>query len=458
MKHTQARLFLVAMILLCALAPAWSVSMIPNYSIPQPFDSELMLSQWDFDAPVAPSQQEFTNNSTVSLVTIGPGDPLYAWFGHTSLVVAPPQQTPVMFDYGIFDFKRDHFYRNFALGRLYYSVMGSYSPWRIAQAIEEERDVKEQVLDLPPQAKLAVIEFLNSNIRPENNTYLYHHFNDNCSTRIRDIINHATDGAFKQWATSIPASGTFRQIVMRHTIQNPIVDWGLNFLQSGRIDGQITLWEEMFLPEALSEAVAAFSWKWPDGTVHPLIMETVTLNDVSAMDVRPAVREETPSVFLPTLAVGLFMGLFGLFLLWLYRRNLAKGHGYRWVRSVFGIYNFIVCLAVGVLSSVLLFMMTASTHDVTWFNENILFANPWLLVMAVSSFAIAVSMRRSIHFLQCGFRFLSAMACVVLLFKGIFPSFFVQANYPIIALLLPYYALQGWIIRFAPSRKQEITA
>ena len=436
-------------------ASASAFSVIEDVHAVQPFDSEKMLSQWDFDFSIPESQREFAENCEIQLVTIGRGDPLYAWFGHSALVVSPSDGYPVMFDYGIFNFKQDHFYRNFALGRLYYNVMGSAADWRLDEAVQERRDVRVQTLALPPSAKLAVVQFLNENVQPENNTYLYHHFKDNCATRIRDIINAATGGAFKTWAQGIAGTGTYRQHVMRHTVSEPIVDWGLNFLQSGEIDHKITLWDEMFLPEILEQAAGRFSWTWPDGVTHSLVEATEILCDTAGLDVRPANRTAPPHVFLPSLLVGFVLGGIGLGLLWWYRRHCNKEYGYALPRFLFGFYNGILCLALGIVSSVLLFMMTCSTHDVTWYNENIVFANPWLLVMAVQAFIIAFSSKGNIHGLQRGFRMLSLLGLCLLILKGALPDILRQANFPIMAVLLPYYALQGWIIRFAPRKRPE---
>lgn len=451
----QRAFWLAVGLIFVAAASASAFSVIEDVHAVQPFDSEERLAQWTFDFSIPESQRKFAETCEIQLVTVGRGDPLYAWFGHSSLVVVPPEGYSVMFDYGIFDFKQDHFYRNFALGRLYYSVMSSAADWRLEDAVQEQRDVRVQTLDLPPSAKLAVIEFLNANVQPENNTYLYHHFKDNCATRIRDIINAATGGAFKTWAQEIPGTGTYRQHVMRHTISDPIVDWGLNFLQSGEIDHRITLWDEMFLPEILEQAAEDFSWTWPDGTTRPLVQSTEIRNDTNGLNVRPADKTETPHVFLPSLLVGFILGGIGLGLLWWYRRHCNKEYGYALPRFLFGFYNGVLCLVLGIVSSVLLFMMTCSTHDVTWYNENIIFANPWLLVMAVQSFVIAFSDRGDLHGLQRGFRALSVLGLVLMILKGTLPDIFHQANFPILAVLFPYYALQGWVIRFAPRKRPK---
>ncbi|NLA99219.1 MAG: DUF4105 domain-containing protein, partial [Spirochaetales bacterium] len=96
---------------------------------------------------------------------------------------------------------------NFARGRMYYYVVASEATWRIQEAIDEERDVRLVELNLTDEAKFALITFLQKHIKTEYSTYLYHFYYDNCATRIRDIIDFATEGAFRAWAENEPGQG-----------------------------------------------------------------------------------------------------------------------------------------------------------------------------------------------------------------------------------------------------------
>jgi hypothetical protein len=186
MKRTILSLYLV---LLCFSLSAYSI--IPQ-EVEQPFDSTQELSKIDFLKPLAANQESWVDQTSISLMTVGPGDPLYAWFGHSALIVKQPAGTQIMYDWGIFDYDQENFYLNFARGRMYYYVVASEASWRIQEAIDEMRDVKIVELNFPKEAKFALISFLQKNIKTEYSTYLYHFYYDNCATRIRDIIDFAT--------------------------------------------------------------------------------------------------------------------------------------------------------------------------------------------------------------------------------------------------------------------------
>ena len=76
--------------------------------------------------------------------------------------------------------------------------------------MEGGRSVEEYTLDLTPEAKFQILEFLKHNALEENNTYLYHFYKDNCATRLRDIIDAATGGDFQKWAKGRETEGTYR--------------------------------------------------------------------------------------------------------------------------------------------------------------------------------------------------------------------------------------------------------
>jgi hypothetical protein len=119
---------------------------------------------------------------------------LYSWFGHAAIVVWQPGGHGVMYDYGVFDTQQKGFYWNFIRGRMLYNIWATDADWRLELEMEGGRSVVEYRLDLPPQAKYQIMEFLKRNALEENNTYLYHFYKDNCATRLRDIIDAATGG------------------------------------------------------------------------------------------------------------------------------------------------------------------------------------------------------------------------------------------------------------------------
>ncbi len=381
----------------------------------QPFDSVKELSGVDFSKVLAANQASWIDQSKVQLLTIGPGDPLYAWFGHSALVITQPSGGKVMYDWGIFDPNQEHFYLNFALGRMYYYVVASEATWRIEEALDEIRDVKLVELNLPREAKFALVSFLQKNIQSEYATYLYHFYYDNCSTRIRDIINAATNGAFQTWAEGESADTTLRNSAMQNMIHSPLIFWVLDFLQGRNIDKPMNRYEEMYQPEALHQSVLDFTY--PDGT--KLAKQEVILQDTRDMQVRFQVSETPVSFDWAFALAGLALGL----LLLLLNRTFPKTKNF-----LLGL----LLLACAVIGSLLLFMMSFSDMDMTYYNSNILFVNPLLFIPAC---CFLFQKRRTSKVLTF------SVLLMVLLLAGrvLLAGLFLQDNLRIILLLLPAF-------------------
>ena len=417
--------------------PLIAVSLVPGSRFEDPNASQTMLAERDFTKELTDSEQISADQLELHLTTMGKGDPLYVWFGHTGLVVTDKRNDrSVMYDYGIFSFD-DDFYQTFAMGRLNYEVWATSAEARYELAGSENRDISNITLHLPDAAKLELVRFLNYNIQPENSTYLYHYYRENCSTRIRDMIDKAVDGQFQAWARAIPMDETLRQLVMRHTYASPFVDWTLNFLQSGSIDKPISLWEAMFLPAILEQALLDFSYI--DGSGHEVPIATDRRNINSApVGARAPVLDSFQSMTLPGFWFGLLAGLVSLF----FGRAIGSSQSNglrRFGQLVDGLLGFVWAMAVGILSSLLLFMMVASSHDVTYFNENIVFATPWALVMAVQSLRGAFGKDTARRRFRHANTIVAILVGTTIVMKVIFLDLLVQQNWQILLTLLPMY-------------------
>nr|WP_321298717.1 DUF4105 domain-containing protein [uncultured Sphaerochaeta sp.] len=419
---------LLMLMVLLLIAPLWALSIIPRVT-EQPFDSVKELGAVDFSKPLAPNQQAWVDKTEVQLLTVGPGDPLYAWFGHSALIVTQPSGTRIMYDWGIFDPNQKHFYLNFAQGRMYYYVVASEAGWRIEEALEENRDVKLAKLDFPPEAKFALISFLQRHIKTEYSTYLYHFYYDNCATRIRDIINAATEGEFQAWAEAQAAEDSLRSVTLPNMIHSPLVFWVLDFLQGKTIDKPMNRYEELFLPEKLHQAVVDFAAEQQEG----FAISTEVLQEVDDQAVRFPVQEGKGSYVWAYALAGLGSGA----LLLLLKRWLPKA-----MRLLLGL----LLLALAVLGTLLLFMMLFSDMDMTYFNENILFVHPLLAIPAFGFLFRKKDQSRTLGFSVLVMALLVAMKLLV-------PAATVQDNLRTIALLLPIYCSGASFQRRSKSQK-----
>jgi len=85
---------------------------------------------------------------TVKIAVMGPGSELYFWWGHITLVIDDARTGQSRYyDYGLFAFTNDHFFYNFAFGRLLYYCgvtpsEGMYSVYR-----RTNRDITVYTLD-----------------------------------------------------------------------------------------------------------------------------------------------------------------------------------------------------------------------------------------------------------------------------------------------------------------------
>ncbi|MCK5197649.1 MAG: DUF4105 domain-containing protein, partial [Spirochaetales bacterium] len=135
------------------------------------------------------------DNLEVRLLIIGQGDPVYSLFGHTGIAIKNKENgRDVFYDFGNFSFEEDKFFENFAFGHMLYIAYAVYTKSYIASVLPEKRNITEYVLNLSAENKLEMSNNLSNMILPENRTYLYHHYKDNCSTRIRDYIDDAVVG------------------------------------------------------------------------------------------------------------------------------------------------------------------------------------------------------------------------------------------------------------------------
>jgi len=384
------------------------------------------------------SDAERGEHLTVKVMTLGQGDPVYVWFGHIALIVDDGiTGRSIMFDYGVFDFEQENFYTNFAMGRLYYRVMASYAQQRITYALDERRNTSMITLDLSPAQRYRIYAFLLDNVRPENSTYLYHHYRDNCSTKIRDVIDMAVDGQFQQWADQVPSPYTYREHIRRYTGGHLLMDFVLNFLQSGRIDQQISLWDEMFLPDRLEDALMSFSYIDRSGSQIPIVASREVLG---TFDERPAVPDVWQPHWPAALLLGSAVGLLGMFLhlkLWIHGLDPTRTRRH----ILAGLFDLIMGLIGGTLGSVLLFMLCFTDHDVTFGNTNVLLLHPLLLLLIPLGIMLMNGSTRALALIDIVWG-VSALSGILLIILKIF-AIITQHNQLSAALIIPLLVSMG---------------
>jgi hypothetical protein len=377
---------------------------------------------------------------TIRVSVMGPGDELYFWWGHIALIIEDRTEgRNRLYDYGLFSFENDNFFVNFAFGRLLYSCGVSRAEPNIAEYVLTNRDVTFYTLDLPRETKERVREFAEENVRPENRNYWYHHFKDNCATRIRDIIDLATDGQFSQAFADMPGRFTLREHVGRHTWFNPVMNWFLSFAMGQDIDVPITVWQEMFLPAEIGQRIADFKYRDVYGRERNLVK---SIDVIYESEDRPlpleAPRKQWPRELLLSLCLAAVFGL-------LMARRERRG-----ARIILGLSQSLLGLFFGVAGSLAFFMCFFTNHDYTYHNANLLFVNPLLLaavplgmLYAFPSDPFKGNFRGFL--LQVLWSYVSLGGILAMILR-ITPRFW-QKNEPTLALVLPF----AIALSFAPD-------
>jgi len=162
------------------------------------------------------------------------------------------------FNYGMADFSHP-------IAMAWGFVRGTHSfwvgkdlTWMVHHYRAADRTVWVQELPLDAAAKTQVIAKLEDDVLDEHRYYAYDHFNDNCTTRIRDIIDNVTDHALSKM-TDMPGDKTFRDYA-RDGFFGMKIPLLITDIAMGRsTDREPTYWDRMFLPQYLREAVQT---KW----------------------------------------------------------------------------------------------------------------------------------------------------------------------------------------------------
>ena len=362
----------------------------------------------------------------IQLVTIAPGDELYTWWGHSAIVVTDTRLGESRFyNYGLFSFETEDFFSNFAMGRLWFEVGDMPTMAALHAYRQRNRSIIIQTLNIPPEKKAEISRFVEINILPENRRYLYDHYYDNCSTRIRDILNMASNGALYK-STDVLTDTTFRRITRRFSGRHFFADTLLMFLMGQSIDERITVWETMFLPTELSKAIDTLMIETPEGEINPFVAERVVWNRATG---RKPIPKTAGSAVPLALSCGGGVFLFIALIWYVVRRKPTVR------RIIFGIVSCVAGFFIGLPGIILLFMSLFTDHTVTYWNENLFLANPLTFVAFPLGIFTAAGFQRIGNITAWLWILLAAVGVIYIALKP-FP-FLTQNNWQIIALIMP---------------------
>ena len=314
-------------------------------------------------------------NLKAELIIVGPGDPIYTYWGHIGLAIEQTDTGESLFyDFGNFSFYSENFYRDFAMGKMIYLGLKTPTDTFLRYSQMEDRDLTVYPLNLGDNEIQELRRVLRRWVLPENREYLYDYFLNNCSTIIRDILNDSTGGQLKA-ATENRPDLTFRHYARTGAHESVAAEFLLHFLLGPSSDVPVNKWDMMFLPQRVAEESMKLTYIDSGGIRRTLAGDPFVLKTST----RPPVPD-SPKVLWPIAA------LFGLLLsvLWafLFRPPQHSGAG-RWKHATAGITGTLIILIVGLPGGLLGFLMAFTDHFAAHGNLNLWPAFPTILFALV---------------------------------------------------------------------------
>lgn len=307
------------------------------------------------------------SNLQIFLMTMGPGREVYERFGHNAIWVRDTAlKRDLVYNYGTFDFRDPNLVPRFAMGRPVYWLGVDDLDGTMRTYEFHDRDVSVQELDLPQQTRAELALRLAENARPEQREYIYDYYRDNCSTRIRDIIDDAVGGALRRATVGKPAAGTLRWHTHRSLTNDKLMYLGILAALGPMVDQPLDQWGEMFLPQKLQERVRELTVKAADGHLVPLVKGEGRLLETHKYSVEDEPPNWGPMFSIVALALTLAL-LSGLI-------DGPLGAPGRFVGAVW-------LLVMGVGGVALLFLWLATNHVASAGNRNLLLFSPLALVV-----------------------------------------------------------------------------
>lgn len=360
---------------------------------------------------------QFPADTTVYLVTCGAGTETYSIYGHSALrVVIPEKKTDTVYNWGVFDFSTPNFAWKFAKGRLDYYVQGESLQSFLRTYFYEQRYVLSQKINLDSNEKRKLLALINENLKPENAKYRYDFFYDDCSTRIRDLLEKSIGEKLLYPPAETGKLPTFRQMVGKYQDPFPWYKFGVDLIMGSPGEKEASFRDRMFLPidmkDGLSEAVIN-----RNGKMTPMLQ-----NPEVILDFEPPVVKQNffiSPVFVFTL----------LLIILLILPSVLKS------RKANNRIDIIIFSVFSVLAIMMIFFNFFTDHQQMRWNLNIIWLNPFILACLI---ALIIKKPGSVWF-----RIVFFISGSFLVLQLVLPQAFNFAIFPLVLILLVRSSLRA---------------
>jgi uncharacterized membrane protein len=332
----------------------------------------------------------FSQSSTDTvayLLTCAPGIETYSIYGHSAIrIVIPGKHLDTVYNWGVFDFDTPNFVWKFAKGRLDYMVIAEPLNGFLQEYFFEKRSVYSQKINIDPNETHKLIGLINENLKPENVKYRYDFFYDDCTTRIRDLLEKSIGEKLKYPPPESGKIPTFRDMIGKYQNPYPWLKFGVDLLIGSTADKKAVFRDRMFLPidmkDELSKSVIYRSDK-----MIPLLQNPEVLLEFNSPVTRQKFFTAPPFIF--TLVV----------ILTLILAAVIKS------RKIIKLIDIIIYSFFSVLSLLMIFFNFFTDHQQMKWNLNIIWLNPFIIMCLIMLILNKTGMFwfRFVFFISAGF-------------------------------------------------------
>jgi hypothetical protein len=294
-------------------------------------------------------------------------------FGHNALRIRDSATgSDLAYNWGMFDFSQPNFLGRFLSGDTRYWVEAFPSPLLIDFYTSHDRATTEQVLNLTPAERAELAALVANQALEANRYYRYEYYRDNCSTRIRDVLDAVLGGSLKRRFVPIESPWTYRSESIRLTAATYYSQLGIELALGPLADAPMSAWEAMFIPMRLRDYLRDVTVPNPAGGTMPLVASEVVLHTPTARAAEPAEHRG--------LTLGALGPVLGVWMMML----VPIGAGSRRARRIpAAVMTALFYGITGLIGAVILLMWLGSAH-VFWYNNlTLLLCSPLALVAAV---------------------------------------------------------------------------